>query len=122
MTYKQDIQFFLKRFCKTSWAGFSLLLCFVLLNSCGVNKHLKENELLLKKTGIKYNGTAIDNDELEAFLRQKPNRKILKLVRFNLWLYNQVDQQKMLKKKEKRDARFDRINAKRIERNDEKNL
>lgn len=122
MTYKQDIQFFLKRFCKTSWAGFSLLLCFVLLNSCGVNKHLKENELLLKKTGIKYNGTAIDNDELEAFLRQKPNRKILKLVRFNLWLYNQVDQQKMLKKKEKRDARFDRINAKRIERNDAKNL
>ncbi|MBK6984574.1 MAG: hypothetical protein IPH32_07370 [Bacteroidetes bacterium] len=78
--------------------------------------------MLLQKTGIKYNGTAIDNNELEAFLRQKPNRKILKLVRFNLWLYNQVDQQKMLEKKEKRDARFDRINAKRIERNDRRNI
>jgi outer membrane translocation and assembly module TamA len=91
------------------------------VSSCNVNKHLKEDELLLQKTGIRQNGTDIDNDELEAFLRQKPNRKILKLVRFNLWLYNQVDQQKMLAKKEKRDARFDRINAKRIAKNDRRN-
>ncbi|MBI3518006.1 MAG: BamA/TamA family outer membrane protein [Bacteroidetes bacterium] len=96
----------------------SLLIFFA---SCNVNKNLKENELLLQKTGIKQNGTAIDNSELEAFIRQKPNRKILKLVRFNLWLYNQVDQKKMLEKKEKRDARFDRINAKRIAKNDRRN-
>ena len=70
-------------------------------SSCNINKHLKENEFLLSKNAIKYNGTDIDHAELEAFIRQKPNRKILKTVRFNLWLYNQVDQQKMLKKKEK---------------------
>ncbi|MBL7937136.1 MAG: BamA/TamA family outer membrane protein [Bacteroidia bacterium] len=70
---------------------------------------------------IKQNETSIDNAELEAFIRQKPNRKILKFVRFNLWLYNQVDQQKMLKKKEKRDLKFDRINAKRIEKSNRKN-
>ena len=121
MTFIQDIHIFLKQVCKTYWLSFSAILCLVILNSCNVNKHLKENELLLQKTGIKNNGTAIDNDELEAFLRQKPNRKILKLVRFNLWLYNQVDQQKMLKKKEQRDARFDRINAKRIAKNERRN-
>lgn len=76
---------------------------------------------MVQKNVIKSNGTNIDNSDLEAFIRQKPNRKILKLVRFNLWLYNQVDQEKMLKKKEKRDLRFDRINAKRIEKNDIKN-
>jgi outer membrane protein assembly factor BamA len=93
----------------------------VFFSSCNINKHLKENEFLLSKNTIKYNGTNIDNSELEAFIRQKPNRKILKTVRFNLWLYNQVDQQKMLKKKEERDLRFDRINAKRLEKNAKKN-
>ncbi len=102
-------------------AGLIMCLCVVFFSSCNVNRHLKENELLLQKTGVKQNGTDIDNSELEAFIRQKPNRKILKLVRFNLWLYNQVDQQKMLKKKEQRDLRFDRINAKRIAKTERKN-
>jgi len=82
---------------------------------------LKESEFLLTKNALKENGTDIDNNEIEAFIRQKPNRKVLKLVRFNLWLYNQVDKQKMLKKKEKRDARFDRINAKRLAKNAKRN-
>ena len=121
MTYKQDINKILKRFNKTGWLGFVILFILTFMSSCNVNRHLKDDEYLLQKTGIKHNGTDIDNSELEAFLRQKPNRKILKLVRFNLWLYNQVDQQKMLKKKEIRDARFDRINAKRIEKNERRN-
>ena len=98
-----------------------LIVMIVFFTSCNINKHLKESEYLLSKNTVKYNGTAIDNAELEAFIRQKPNRKILKLVRFNLWLYNQVDQQKMLKKKEKRDLRYDRINEKRIAKNNKRN-
>lgn len=82
---------------------------------------MKENEFLLTKNSLKENGTDIDENDIEAFIRQKPNRKVLKLVRFNLWLYNQVDKQKMLDKKEKRDARFDRINAKRIAKNAKRN-
>lgn len=99
----------------------SLFSILSLLNSCNVNKHLNENEYLVEKNTVKHNGTTIDNDELEAFIRQKPNRKILKLVRFNLWLYNQIDQSKMLRKKEKRNLRFDRINVKRIEKTEKKN-
>jgi outer membrane protein assembly factor BamA len=121
LTFRQDIHVFLKRFRKLNRGVLIVLLALIIMSSCNVNKHLKEDELLLQKTGVKQNGTAIDNDELEAFLRQKPNRKILKLVRFNLWLYNQVDQKKMLEKKEKRDAKFDRINAKRIEKNERRN-
>jgi len=121
LTYLQDIKRFLKYSLKTTWVRICFLLTLVILNSCSINKHLKENEYLLTKNTIKQNGTNIDHAELEAFVRQKPNRKILKLVRFNLWLYNQVDKQKMLKKKEKRDARFDRINEKRIEKNSIRN-
>ncbi len=98
-----------------------LLAYIIFLSSCGINKHLKENEFLLSKNEIKENGTHIDHAELEAFVRQKPNRKVLKLIRLNLWLYNQVDQVKMLKHKAKRDARYDRINAKRIKKNNLKN-
>ena len=121
MTNKHDIKTFLKPFHKIGLNLLCILFFIILLSSCGINKHLKENEFLLQKSTIKQNGTSIDNSELEAFIRQKPNRKILKLVRFNLWLYNQVDQQKMLKKKDKRNLRFDKINAKRTEKNDRKN-
>lgn len=118
MTYIQHIKTILKQTRKIYRVCF---VCFIFLSSCSINKHLKENEFLLSKNVVKQNETSIDNAELEAFIRQKPNRKILKLVRFNLWLYNQVDQQKMLKKKEKRDLKFDRINAKRIEKSNQKN-
>ncbi len=97
------------------------ILCVLLLSSCNINKHLQKDEFLLIRNSIKQNGTQIDHAELEAFIRQKPNRKILKLVRFNLWLYNQVNQQKMLLIKDQRNIKFDHINAKRIKKNDQKN-
>lgn len=121
MTYKQHIKSILKRAPKTGWACLSVLVFAIIFSSCNINKHLKENEFLLQKNTIKENGTKIDNSDLEAFIRQKPNRKFLKTVRFKLWLYYQVDQQKMLQKKEKRDLKYDKINAKRVARTNRKN-
>jgi hypothetical protein len=98
--------------------------CVIVLitnSSCNINKHLGENEYLVSKNTIKHNGTTIDNSNLEAFVRQKPNHKFLKLFLFNLWLYNTVDKQKMLAYKEKRNLRYDKINEKRIARNIAKN-
>jgi outer membrane protein assembly factor BamA len=96
---------------------------FVLIfnSSCNINKHLAENEYLVEKNTISKNGTSLEKSEIEAFIRQKPNRKILKLFRFNLWLYNQVNQQKMLAYKEKRNLRYDKINEKRLAKNAAKN-
>lgn len=119
MTFLQYIKSFLNHSFKTG--RFFFLILIVSVSSCNINKHLKENEFLLTKNSLKENGTDIDENEIEAFIRQKPNRKVLKLVRFNLWLYNQVDKQKMLDKKEKRDVRFDRINAKRLAKNAKRN-
>ena len=100
---------------------FPFMLLALMLGACNVNRHLQEGEYLVEKSLVKENRTAIDNGELEAFIRQKPNRKILKTVRFNLWLYNQVDQKKMIRYKEQRNLRYDRINARRIEKNNERN-
>jgi outer membrane protein assembly factor BamA len=93
----------------------------LILGSCQVNKNLKDGEFLVEKNQIKFNGTNIDHAELESYLRQKPNRKILKAVPFNLWLYFQIDQKKMLSFKTKRNLKFDRINQKRIAKNTKKN-
>jgi len=121
LTNKQDIKFFLTPFNKRFYVCFAALFYIIFFSSCHINKHLKEGEVLLVKNTIKQNGTFINHTDLEAFIRQKPNRKILKLVRFNLWLYNQVDQKKMLKKKDERNLKFDKINAKRIQKNTRKN-
>lgn len=121
MSFKLNIKSILTAYHLNLLSCLGLLFLMVSLNSCNANKYLKENECLVEKSQVKTNGTTIDNNELEAFIRQKPNRKILKLVRFNLWLYNQVDQEKMLRKKEKRNLKFDRINQKRIEKTERKN-
>jgi outer membrane protein assembly factor BamA len=101
------------------------MACLVLLfvvSSCNTTKHLKEHEYLVENNKIiGTQKTNIARDEVEAFIRQKPNRKILSLFPFNLWLYNQVNKEKLIKKKEKRDAKFDRINEKRIVKNNQKN-
>ena len=94
----------------------------LIFGSCNINKHLLPDEYLVEKNHIKYNGTAIDHSELEQFLRQKPNRKILKLVPFNLWLYFQIDQKKMVDHKLKRNLKYDRINERRIKKNEIKIL
>lgn len=99
-----------------------LSVLFILsVSSCRINKHLSEDENLVSKNIIANKATGLEKADLEAFIRQKPNRKILQLFRFNLWLYNQVDQQKMIRKKEKRNARYDKINEKRIAKTDQKN-
>jgi hypothetical protein len=90
--------------------------------SCNITKNLKENEYLVSSNKIvDHEKTKVAKDAVEAYIRQKPNRKLLFIFPFNLWLYNQVDKEKLVKKKEKRDARFDRINEKRIAGNQAKN-
>jgi outer membrane protein assembly factor BamA len=100
----------------------TLLLLLLVLSSCNITKRLKENEYLVDKNKIIDLGkTRIPKDNIEAFIKQKPNRKIANIVPFNLWLYNQIDKEKLLKKKEKRDLRYARINVDRLEKNDARN-
>lgn len=92
------------------------------LASCNTTKNLKENEYLVSVNTISgHLKSNIDKQQIEPFLRQKPNRKILSIIPFNLWLYTKVNKGKLLKHKEKRDAKYDRINEKRIAKNKIKN-
>jgi hypothetical protein len=86
------------------------LVCLIPFFSCNITKHLKENEYLVSSNKIiDHQKSKVAKDEVETYIRQKPNRKLLFVFPFNLWLYNQVDKDKLARKKEKRDARFGRV-------------
>lgn len=62
--------------------------------ACNPTKKLKDGEHLLTSTRIINPQTNIDNSEIESYLKQKPNKKILGSVRFHLWLYNRANEEK----------------------------
>lgn len=74
--------------------------------------------MLLDRNVISGNKTNIETAELEAYIRQKPNRYLLQLKSLNLkffpyyrWIYTSINQEKMLRKKIERDIRYDNYNA-----------
>ena len=101
--------------------------CFVLLfvslawAACHPTKKLLPNEYLVDKVEVLHaKKTDIQKENLEAFFRQKPNRKLLRKIHFFVWWYNLFDTEKINKRKIKRNLRFDRINTERIKKNEEK--
>lgn len=62
----------------------------MLLFACNNTVHLKQNEKLLSGTIVKIKGEQreISKDEVMAIIKQKPNKKILGVVRFHLGVYN----------------------------------
>lgn len=56
--------------------------------SCNPARHIPENKYLLNKTKIKADDKNINTSELEPYLKQKPNRKMLMFFRFHLAMYN----------------------------------
>jgi outer membrane protein assembly factor BamA len=84
--------------------------------SCNSTKKLHEGEFLLDKNIIADKSSKVDKSEMEPYLKQKPNRKMLFWMSY-LYLYNSVNQEKIEKNKPRRNARIESINSARIERN-----
>jgi outer membrane protein assembly factor BamA len=100
-------------FGKRLWRlGLMCLLC----TSCNVSKKLKPGEYLVNSYEIVDNKTNIDKENLEAFIRQKPNRKFLRFIHFYVWWYNLFEDSCIQQRKAKRNAKYDIQNAKRLEK------
>jgi outer membrane protein assembly factor BamA len=63
----------------------------LLIVGCNPTKHVKPNELFLKKNSIQIDTRKINKEELESIVKQKTNRKILHTFRYHLGLYNLVN-------------------------------
>ena len=100
-----------------------LLFCLIGFASCNPTKKLLPNEYIVDKVEVLHvHQTDIPKDNLSAFFRQKPNRKFLKKIDFFVWWYNLFDDAKVKQKKAKRNLEYDRKNAEKVKRFEQKNL
>ena len=67
--------------------------------ACKNTSHLAVNEYLLNKNSLKTDNSKVSSDDMSSYIKQKPNRKILGVFRFHLWVYNMVNKKKTEDKK-----------------------
>ncbi len=93
-----------------------------MLFSCNTTRKLKPNQYLLESLEIKgIKQTQIPKEDFESFLKQKPNRKFLKVVPFFVAWHNMFNDSVIALKKEKRNLKYDEKNLKRIQKTNKKN-
>jgi outer membrane protein assembly factor BamA len=66
---------------------FSVIIIILLLYSCSSTRHVPEDKYLLNRYKTENNNRDINQNELETYIRPKPNKRILGL-KFYLGLYN----------------------------------
>ena len=82
--------------------------------ACNPSKKIREGEFLLDKNYIIDKDTKIDKGDIENYIKQKPNRRILIFFRFHLWLYNLANEDKIKRKRLEHNKKIERKNAKRV--------
>ena len=69
-----------------------IILSGLLLSRCNPARHLEEHQYLLSKNKVLVDGKNTKDRELHNFIKQKPNKKFLKLFPVYLGLYNLSNQ------------------------------
>ena len=79
--------------CKKKYNKFSFLYLFILLAgitlpSCNSTYTLTNNQYLLNNNRVKTKINSLDKDEINAIIKQQPNKKLFGFFRFYLYAYN----------------------------------
>jgi outer membrane protein assembly factor BamA len=69
---------------------------------------------MLTKNSIRNNTSEIPDALLLSYVKQKPNKKILGIFRFHLWIYNRVNQEKFYPRYAKRLEKRKALNERRL--------
>jgi hypothetical protein len=83
---------------------FYLVISFIAISSiisCRSTKFVPDDKYLLQKYKIKCDNKSIKTEDLDAYIKQSPNRKILNIVPYHLWLYNFINSGKSKNWKQK---------------------
>lgn len=95
----------------------AIAFCCIVFYACNVTKKLKPNEYIVEENVfVKQGNTSVNSEQLEPFIRQKPNRKLFRKINFYVWWYNLFDDSCIQAKKNKRNAHYDLQNAKKLEK------
>ena len=91
-----------------------LLFIYTLIAACNPSRRLKDDEHLLSKIKVIDKDTKITNADITGYIKQKPNRRIFKVVRFHLWLHNLINEDRVKRRRILRDASFAKRNEIRL--------
>jgi len=118
------LNLFYKKILNTPFKNWILSLCFFcVLWACDPTKKLLPQQYLVKKVEVlNTKETNLSNENFEAFIRQKPNRKLFRSINFYVWWYNLFDEAKIKSKKDNRSLKYDSLNLERVRKNDLKNI
>lgn len=120
MIFLSKIWFF--EACKKAILYLRICGIILILFSCNVTKKLKPGQYLLDKVEVlNTKETKIEKENFEAFIRQKPNRKLFRTIHFYVWWYNSFDEEKIKRKKEHRNLKYDKHNSDKVKRYEELN-
>jgi outer membrane protein assembly factor BamA len=70
-----------------------IIIVFILFSSCTASKYVPEGKYLLDKYEIRTENKQINKEEMNNYIRQKPNKRILGF-KFHLYVYNLSNPQK----------------------------
>lgn len=65
-----------------------LFIFIIVLTACNSTRFVPENSFLLNKVKVKTDNKNINQEDIESYIKQKPNKKILYLFKFHLYVYN----------------------------------
>lgn len=86
----------------------------LLFFACNPARKLEKGQYLLQKNHIIDKDTKIDKGEIENYIKQKPNRRILLIFRFHLWLHNLANEERIKRKRIVFDKKIENRNNRRI--------
>lgn len=90
-----------------------MLILPLLFAACNPTRKLKDGEFLLHKNHIINKETKLANNDIQNYIKQKPNRKIFLVIGFHLWLYNLADEDRVKRKRIIYNQKIDRKNTRR---------
>ncbi|MGZ4034934.1 MAG: translocation and assembly module lipoprotein TamL, partial [Bacteroidia bacterium] len=82
--------------------------------ACNPTRKLAQGEYLLQKNHVIDKDTKLDKSEIESYIKQKPNRKILLVFRFHLWLHNLANEDRIKRKRIAYNKKIESRNNKRV--------
>ncbi len=92
----------------------SIVVFTLLFIACNPSKKLHDGEYLLDKNYIIDKDTKINKSDIESYIKQKPNHRILVFFRFHLWLYNLANEERIKRKRTRYNKKIENRNTRRL--------
>ncbi len=85
-----------------------ILALSLLVSACGETRRLSDDDYLLKKNKINIEGDSrISKSDVENIIKQRANRKFLRLFRLALWVHNLPNPEAVARGAERKEAKHE---------------